>query len=264
MEKELQTNVLREHMYDVINACVKKYQPMYYRQYVGELSDLVSDFYLDFTTVKVRRDGTEKSIFDFFDPNKGTFEMYIKSSTIHKLMDCARCDVHRGYSIDMTYDSSINEQSYEGSRAYDLVDDENTEDNIQEFCAEDLDRTRKAFNRLDVKMRKRIEQQFDRIMTALAPDYQKLLYRSVKGTDAEAFIHVTTLRRLLRCRVQKVTTSSVFALIGKEIKEFDRITGKCFGDTTMSLSKATLSHVDETLRGYNSKLSKEDFLTVYA
>lgn len=103
VRSEEQTEELMNLVYKQIKQFVYKYQPRYYRQYQGELGDLVSDIFTDFCRPKKHRNGEVFSELDRVDTEKvgngqwtGSKEKalatYTQRFVMHSLIDYSRSD----------------------------------------------------------------------------------------------------------------------------------------------------------------------------
>ena len=87
----------------------KKYQPLYYAQFRGDLYDLAMDFYTEFLTPKARV-GVKQTLLDKFDPSITTLQYLLKVSVQRKLIDRSRRDRHCVVSLDEVLDAIANHE----------------------------------------------------------------------------------------------------------------------------------------------------------
>lgn len=86
-----QTPELKKELYDMILPFVRKYQPIYYAQYKGDIRDLASDMYVSFMTRKGRGEKKE-NLLDKFDPSVTVLPYLVKVAVQRKLIDYSRSD----------------------------------------------------------------------------------------------------------------------------------------------------------------------------
>lgn len=89
---EEQTPQLKKELYDMILPYVRKYQPLYYVQYQGDLRDLASDLYLQFMTRKGRGGKSKPNLLDKYDPEVTVLPYLVKVCVIRGLIDRSRAD----------------------------------------------------------------------------------------------------------------------------------------------------------------------------
>jgi len=92
ISKEEQTPQLKKELYDMVLTFVRKYQPLYYAQYKGDIRDLASDFYVEFLTEKGRGNKPKESLLDKYDPNITVLPYLVKVAVQRALIDRSRSD----------------------------------------------------------------------------------------------------------------------------------------------------------------------------
>ena len=85
--RQPQRNSLAEQLYSLTYKYVKLHASHYCKQYKDDLADLASNIYTDFLTPKGR---THQTLLDRFDPSKSSFQTYVNTAVVRKLIDYSR------------------------------------------------------------------------------------------------------------------------------------------------------------------------------
>lgn len=169
---------MQERLYELTNIFVRKYAKRYYYQYQGELADLTASIYSDFLYPKGREQ--EKSLLDLYDPEKSSFEYFIKVATIRKLIDYSRGDPPREtVSIDYYLDEFgqpgrhlvglVTEDPLDSWRE-DLQDEEFKQDVKTRFLSlseEARGALKREYTRVRASMESASQQFFDEVLSSL-------------------------------------------------------------------------------------------------
>lgn len=91
MTEQEQTEQVKLELYKLTEQFVKKYQWQYYKQFKGDINDLVGDFYADFLSKK-GRGSVKESLLDKYNPDVTSLAYLVKQSVIRKLIDKSRGD----------------------------------------------------------------------------------------------------------------------------------------------------------------------------
>lgn len=152
---------LKARLYQLTHQFVFAHQFTYYKQFRGDLRDLVSDFYYEFLTPKSRK-GPELTLIDRYDFTITSFEYYVKNAVIRKLIDQSRQN-----PFQLSIESLTAEHGDSITRTFHLVSPEDSlDDNISE---EQLALYRSRFSRMAEISRQAIISEFQISKNYLSP-----------------------------------------------------------------------------------------------
>lgn len=147
LSEEEQTPQLKKELYDMILPFVRKYQPIYYAQYKGDLRDLASEMYVSFMTRKGRGEKKE-NLLDKFDPSITVLPYLVKVAVQRKLIDYSRSD-KKEVSYDKGWDSEDDAKRLTLNLLSKNLSEEDLEDISQiEFTDEFIGEMKDKFNEL--------------------------------------------------------------------------------------------------------------------
>lgn len=89
--KSEQTDKLKKEVYDLVLSLTRTFQPLYYKQYKGDIRDLASEFFTSFLTEKGRGEKKE-SLLDKWNPDITNLTYLLKVAVVRKLIDYSRSD----------------------------------------------------------------------------------------------------------------------------------------------------------------------------
>lgn len=184
MEKSEQTDQLKYEVYKMIFPFVRKYQPIYYPAYQGDIQDLASDFYIKFMTEKGRDKNKKESLLDKFDKSITTLPYLIKVSVIRALIDEARKDKgERNY--DENYDENSNRLSIDFLSG--RLDAEQMEQlDEMEFDDSFVETLKSNFRKLSPDRKKKFENYYEEVKSVLSPNFQQLFHSLESEFDSNA------------------------------------------------------------------------------
>lgn len=274
MRVEQQTEELKVRMYDLTLQFVRKYQRQYYKQYKGDLEDLVMDFYCNFLTPKSRTLGNEESLLDKFDPTHSggctSLERVVKVSVVRMLIDRSRSNPYQVESIDRFVDDFGDFMT----TVFGLTTDDQEEEDLIEtrvFGKDFITTASSRFDSLAEKAKNTIIKQYLEVKAVLAPNYQQLFEAVIKIQEVEVIVpeNVTVKVAIdgvvLDAPVQQITPKTICCLVEGSIKEFNRITGEARGKAYKGLQVIEDS-LNEILAKdvFHSGMDRNEFLTAHS
>lgn len=251
MDKAEQTQEVKEKLYYLTKQFVYKYQPRYYKQYRGDLEDLVLDFYCQFLTPKSRIKGQEKSLLDRYDVSKKPIgfseELYfanlVKVSVQRMLIDRSRQDHYRILSIDKFLEA-YGDMFVENFNLSVVPSDDSL----------DFNHFLLSYHKMSPALKQSLRQIYQECRNSLSESFTKvfdLLFCT--------FLTITLTDGTL-CLVQQVTPKTVCAFISSYnmVLDFDRHTGICRSSKDLSIDSSSLVKVNKYPK-YHSSLSRTEF-----
>ena len=220
MKREEQTEQVKERLYFLTLSFVRKYQPIYYKQYRGHLEDLASEFYCQFLTPKSRIKGQEESLLDKFDTTITTLEYVTKVSVQRMLIDRSRRDKHPVVSID----KFVDEYGDLITKTFSLsTTEEDTVDSI-EFTQDFKEDVRLAFSKLTKKAKENFIKTYLEVRNVIAKEYSTL-FDSCFEMPVDITFEVQIDNAVADYVCTQITTKTVCLEIEGKIYNFDRFTG---------------------------------------
>ncbi len=179
----------KEELYKLTEQFVRKYQPQYYKQYKGDIQDLVSDFYAEFTTKKSRVAGKEESLLDKYDENVTSFPYLVKVAVQRMLIDRSRKDKGE-QNITEKYDEETGELSLDYLASSDPEDDSDVQLEDIEFSDDQILELRDRWDEMTDEQRKPIINYYNEVKNVLAPNFKKLFADIIEGkvTDSHQYV----------------------------------------------------------------------------
>lgn len=239
MNKEEQTDQVKEELYNLTQMFVRAYQPRYYIQYKGLLEDLVMDFYIQFLTEKSRVKGKEQSLLDKFDPSITTLPYLVKVSVIRMLIDRSRSD-KREISIDF----KVDQYGDLTLQRFNLIDEK--DQSIDEFHpdADDLRFYKRLWSGLEPDRKIAIREYYKSIATVVTDEFSDFI-QEVMGPEPEPERYYIKLVSGESYQVFQLTDKSI-QLVHKVnsdnvIVTYNRETGKARGNNDFALVKESLA-----------------------
>lgn len=175
MIKEQQTESVKLRLFELTKQFTYKYVWRYYKQFQGDLDDLVMDYYIEFLTPKSRVKGKEESLLDKFNPEVTSLEYLVKVSTQRKLIDSSRQDPIQNVRIDTLVDEY-------GDCITDAFDLTTSQDDIighiedfREFSRAEVAYLKRRFMALSDEAQKSVRRQYEEAKAALNPTYRDVL-----------------------------------------------------------------------------------------
>lgn len=175
----------KEELYKLTEQFVRKYQPQYYKQYKGDLQDLVSDFYAEFTTKKSRVAGKEESLLDKYDENITSFPYLVKVAVQRMLIDRSRKDKGER-NITEKYDEETGELSLDYLASTDPEDDNDIQLEDIEFSDEQILELRDRWDEMSDEQKKPIINYYNEVKNVLAPNFKKLFADIIEGKVSDS------------------------------------------------------------------------------
>lgn len=267
MLKSEQTKEVKIHLYNLTRNFVYKYIHQYYKQYQGDLDDLVSDFYIQFLTPKARIKGKEQSLLDKYDDSITSLEYLVKVSVIRKLIDRSRSDKGK-VSIDKRWDDCGDMTAI----IFGLYDDQDADETVdsKEFTKSAYKEVERHWNALDAYHKQVLQNKYAECRSALAINYRNLFDAVIGKKEESKPVEVLTLfvldeDHLEECKVQQVTDKTIVAYFDDKCYDFDRFTGlarkKELKDRGICIEEESLEYIGEHYAKsvYKSGYSRKQF-----
>lgn len=258
MKAAEQTPEVKQRLFFLTGQFTKKYVHRYYKQYRGEIEDLIMDYYLDFLTPKSRIEGQEETLLDKYNSEITCLEYLVKVSIIRKLIDSSRQDCRGQINIDHFQD----EYGDVITKAFGLITDEDDEvghiEDVRTFTKAEVEVIKSKFQSLTESAQKKIRDQFEEVKDVIAPAYRDAIsaaigYKTKVVKEVEALLLsmqnscLQAPEMTLKCLCQQITPKTVCLFDGAEVIDFNRETGAC------------------RKKGYNMRLTSEtlEFLRTF-
>lgn len=270
MNKEEQTSQVKVRLYNLTKSFVYKYQPRYYKQFKGELDDLISQFYLEFLTPKSRVKGKEETLLDKYSPKVTSLEYLVKVSVQRKLIDASRKD-----KAETSYDAlqEVMGPSYLDSIVY-ANQDESVHVDLVDYDKEQMMKIVDRYDALDEAQKKHIQALYKEQRPAFAPNWKKMFDEVIEFDEEQEVSHKEVLKSLtltieyhgqkILSAIQQVTDKTVCAMFGGEIIGINRFTGqgrtKKYAD--VYLSADSLAQVQQ-ITTFKTGIARADFIERY-
>ncbi len=224
MKKSEQTNAVKERLYNLTLAFVRKYQPRLYYQYRGDKEDLASEFYTQFLTAKSREKGKEESLLDKYNPEITSLEYLVKVSVQRMLIDRSRADKYKFRSIDHFVDEfgDVITKSFNLS----TEDDDITIDEM-EFSPDFAETVKLKFSRLSSYAQRAVKSQLLEYFSVLAPQFQDLFSFILEPEPNVELLYFSVVINdsVENCLCQQVTDKTACLVYNNNVYNFDRING---------------------------------------
>ena len=175
MKKSEQTESVKVELFNLTRQFVYKYVWRYYKQFQGDLDDLVMDYYVEFLTPKSRVQGKEQSLLDKFDDKVTTLPYLVKIAVQRKLIDSSRQDPIRTYGLDLLsdeYGDCITEAFNLTTSQDEIIG--HIED-FRDFSRVEVAMLKKRFMALTEEAQDTLRRQFNEAKAALNPSYREVL-----------------------------------------------------------------------------------------
>lgn len=274
MKRSEQTEAVKVRLYRLTDQFVKKYVWRYYKQFTGDIDDLIMEYYVEFLTPKSREKGKEESLLDKFDSNVTTLEYLVKIAVQRKLIDSSRQDPTQ----DIRIDNYVDEFGDCITAAFELTTEQDEESgfmvDIRTFTIEEMRSIKLIFENLADDFKQTFYKQFKDVECALAPAYQDLFSYVVSGFEAEMEPIIEEKRNKVtsveleiaeigNCAVQQITpkTACVFVPTFNHVVDFNRETGEARGKNYkgLKLTEAAVAWIKENVQVWTSGKSRKDF-----
>lgn len=225
--KDKQSEEFKREIYEDIQSFVRKYHTRYYPHYKGELSDLVVDFYADFTHPKKHRNGEVYSEMDRFEYNKlggdnwtgddsKRLAAYIQRFVWHRLIDRERTDKQ-----EINYSETYNEETGDLSLDYlaKLIDEQ--DDSIEDlvFTPKLVAQAKEAYVNMPNHKKKEFLQLYESLKNAL-PDNMSKLFTEVVGEDTSADIKSAPKSKAVSSEVTEIIPDIKSALGNVQVDSY--------------------------------------------
>lgn len=265
MEKAEQTQEVKQRLFFLTGQFTKKYVHRYYKQYRGEIEDLIMDYYLDFLTPKSRIEGQEETLLDKFDPSITCLEYLVKVAVQRKLIDSLRQDCRGQVNIDYFQD----EYGDVIVKAFGLITDDDEVighiEDIRTFTKAEIEVIKMKFQSLSELSQKKIKAQFEEVKDVIAPAYRDALIAAigykekVKKVVEKISFAVEGYGQSIVADCQQITAKTVCLCIGGEVIDFNRATGECRAKGIQwALTGDALSTI-QSIPTYHSGFSRFEF-----
>lgn len=274
MKRSEQTEAVKVRLYRLTDQFVKKYVWRYYKQFTGDIDDLIMEYYVEFLTPKSREKGKEESLLDKFDSNVTTLEYLVKIAVQRKLIDSSRQDPTQ----DIRIDNYVDEFGDCITEAFELTTEQDEESgfmvDIRTFTIEEMRSIKLRFENLADDFKQTFYKQFKDVECALAPAYRDLFSYVVSGFEAEMEPIIEEKRNKVtsveleiaeigNCAVQQITpkTACVFVPTFNHVVDFNRETGEARGKNYkgLKLTEAAVAWIKENVQVWTSGKSRKDF-----
>jgi hypothetical protein len=173
---------IKKELYNLTKQFVYKYQPRLYKQYKGEIDDLVSDFYTEFLTAKSRESGKEESLLDKYDPEKSNLPYLTKVAVQRMLIDKSRSDKDEK-NLNEKYDEETGELSLDYVASTPAESDDVQVEDI-EFDEDQVFELRDKWDELPAANKKALKKYFTEVKSVLSPNFRKLFEDIIEGKPA--------------------------------------------------------------------------------
>lgn len=174
---------IKKELYNLTKQFVYKYQPRFYKQYKGEIDDLVSDFYTEFLTPKARETGKEESLLDKYDPEKSNLPYLTKVAVQRMLIDKSRSDKDEK-NLNERYDEETGELSLDYVASTPAESDDIQLEDI-EFDEDQILELRDKWDELPTANKKALKKYYTEVKNVLSPNFRKLFEDVIEGKPAE-------------------------------------------------------------------------------
>jgi len=246
----------------------------YYKQFTGDIDDLIMEYYVEFLTPKSREKGKEESLLDKFDSNVTTLEYLVKIAVQRKLIDSSRQDPTQ----DIRIDNYVDEFGDCITAAFELTTEQDEESgfmvDIRTFTIEEMRSIKLRFENLADDFKQTFYKQFKDVECALAPAYRDLFSYVVSGFEAEMEPIIEEKRNKVtsveleiaeigNCAVQQITpkTACIFVPTFNHVVDFNRETGEARGKNYkgLKLTEDAVAWIKENVQVWASGKSRKDF-----
>lgn len=163
---------LKLRLWNLTKKMVQKHTSHYYKQYRGDLDDLIQDFYIDFITPKARSGRRPEMLIDKYDSKITSFEYLVKTSVIRKLIDCSRKDRNPMVSIEglqEEYGDLITEAFH-----LSLSPDADPTVDARQFSPDEVAYFQSRWSQLSSEVRKAIAREYSKVRGVVASGYRDL------------------------------------------------------------------------------------------
>lgn len=264
MEKSEQTQQVKERLYYLTAQFVKKYIHRYYKQFKGDIYDLITEYYIQFETPKSRERGKEQTLLDKFDPSITTLEYLVKVSVQRKLIDSSRHDCRQSISFDKKYDEFGDMMC----KVFDLVTEpEEIESDV--ISHTEFSILCERFSRLSKDAQESIFVQYSEVRSVLSKTYQTVFDRifNFREKTIEVVkkivmqpVSVIYNETVIEAPCQQVTPKTICLKIENAVYDFDRVTGHSRGKRIVAqISQDSLNWIAENITTYHSGISRFEF-----
>lgn len=272
MKLSEQTESVKVRLYNLTSLFTKKYVWRYYKQFKGDINDLISQYYIEFLTPKSREKGKEESLLDKFDPSVTTLEYLVKVAVQRKLIDSSRQNPFNNLSFDKLHD----EYGDCITEAFELVDDPEEEVGFLEdkkyFTKGELGVLKLKFENLTDSAKEEFIKQFNDVKCALSESYQDLFKFVISGYENDKEFEKQEVKSVLSevyingyglCPVQQLTSKTLCVFVPSEslVLDFNRFTGEARKKQYVekySLPSSELLKL-EKIELYHSGISRVEF-----
>lgn len=164
---------LKARLYQLTYQFVLAHHFTYFKQFRGDLRDLVSGFYYEFCTPKSRK-GPKLTLIDRYDFTITSFEYYVKQAVIRKLIDQSRQNPYQ-----LSIESLTAESGDAITRTFHLVTPAEAMDN--EVPEEQLALYRSRFSRMSEVSRQAVRATYETEKEVLSPRVRRFFESLFEG-----------------------------------------------------------------------------------
>jgi hypothetical protein len=269
MTPEAQTEEVKVRLFYLTSQFTKKYVHRYYKQFEGDINDLIMEYYLEFLTPKSREKGKEQSLLDKYDSRITSLEYLVKVAVQRKLIDSSRSNPYNSVRIDFFQDEygdciaeafglTVNQDDPTG-----CIADNRT------FTKEEASVIKMKFESMPDETKEAWVKQYREMRSALSGQYQLLfdyLIADMKKEEVKPAMRfslsVENAGNILTCACQQITDKTVCLLLNGEVLDFNRVTGEARKKSMQGVAKMTedaIQWVKENIGVYHSGVARAMF-----
>lgn len=274
MKRSEQTESVKVRLYKLTEQFTRKYVWRYFKQFNGDLDDLIMEYYVEFLTPKSREKGKEESLLDKFDEKVTSLEYLVKIAVQRKLIDSSR----QNPTNDIRIDNYVDEFGDCITAAFELTIEQDEDTgfmvDLRTFTEEEMKSIKLKFENMKESFKESFYKQYKEVECALAPAYRDLFDFVVSGFEAEmepiveekrnnvsqVLLEVETIGE---CAVQQITpkTACIFVPTYNHVVDFNRETGEARGKSYkgLKLTETAVNWIKENINIWASGKSRKEF-----